>query len=278
MTKIAGIPGILSALTVLPVALAASRINRRLRRRRLMERPVPEQGLSVIRRNVSIYRVIPERYRPELHGHINNLLAEKHFEGCGGLALTEEMRFTIAAQACILLLGRKSTYFPKCDSIVVYPAAYVADKKHRVGYMEVHEDSVRLGESWTQGVVVLAWEDVLREALRPEEGRNVVLHEFAHQLDQEDGVGDGTPILASKAAYNDWVRVMSVEYKKLRDKAFHHEHDVLDEYGTTDEAEFFAVATEAFFNRGSALKYKHPELYEQLRLYYTLDPASWSLR
>ncbi len=270
-----GAPGIFAAVTVLPIALIVNRILRERRRSRLINEPLSEERLAMIRRNVALYKFIPEQYRAELSGHTNIFLAEKHFEGCGGLALTDEMKVTIAAQACILLLGRKSSYFPKCDSIVVYPAAYVADKRQRVGYMEVHEDSVRLGESWTQGVVVLAWEDVQGEAACPEEGRNVVLHEFAHQLDQEDGASDGTPILANRSAYPEWARVMSAEYKKLKDREFHHARDVIDAYGATNEAEFFAVATEAFFTKGAALKYKHPELYGLLRGYYTLDPAGW---
>ncbi|MBN1282342.1 MAG: zinc-dependent peptidase [Proteobacteria bacterium] len=243
-----------------------------------MGRPLPDGQLAVIRRNVALYRLIPEELKPELHGHIQNFLAEKHFEGCGGLALTEEMRVTIAAQACMLLLRRRSTYFPKCDSVIVYPSAYVAGKRSRFGYVETEEASVRLGESWTQGLVVLAWDEVAREAAHPDEGRNVVLHEFAHQLDQEDGAADGTPILGSRSAYPEWSRVMGGEYAKLRDRAFNHVHDVLDAYGATNEAEFFAVATEAFFNRGKALKYKHPELYGLLEGYYRLDPAEWVQR
>jgi Mlc titration factor MtfA (ptsG expression regulator) len=204
------------------------------------------------------------------------LLAEKHFEGCGGIALTDEMKVTIAAQAAILLLGHpKPTYFPKAISILVYPSTYVVQETTRDGFIETKGQSVRLGESWVRGVVVLAWDQVQRHAGTVGSGHNVVLHEFAHQLDQESGPGTGTPHLASRASYAEWARVMSREYEALRDKALHHLGDVMDSYGATNPAEFFAVATETFFTNPHALKRTHTELYEELKDYYRLDPASW---
>jgi len=240
-----------------------------------MKRPLPPSWQDIIERNVDLYRYLPEELKPQLHGHIQNFLEEKRFEGCGGLTVTEEMRVTIAAQACILLLNRPSTYFPKCDSILVYPGAYVAQKRSRMGFVETEESSVRLGESWTQGTVVLAWDEVSREASDVRGGRNVVLHEFAHQLDQEDGTGDGTPILESRASYAEWAKVLGEDFVTLRKKLSRHERDVIDAYGATNEAEFFAVSTEVFFDKGQALRRIHPRLYDQLKGYYKLDPASW---
>ena len=270
------ITGIFAAVVFFPLAVLFSRIHRGCRRRCRMRTPLPAGWAEIIRRNVELYSYLPERLRTELHGHIQNFLAEKHFEGCGGLALTEEMKVTIAAQACILLLNRRSSYFPRCDSVLVYPSAYIATQKRSMGAVQVDERSVRLGESWTQGTVVLAWDEVVGEARDVSGGHNVVLHEFAHQLDQEDGAGDGTPILESRGSYAAWARVLDEDFLQLRDKVRHHDRDVIDAYGATNEAEFFAVATEAFFDNGQALKRRHPELYEQLSGYYKLDPAEWT--
>ena len=271
-------PGIFAAVVFLPLALLVNRIHRGCRRRRCMRTPLSAGWIEIIRQGVELYSCLPEELKTELHGHVQNFLAEKHFEGCGGLTLTEEMKVTIAAQACILLLNRKTTYFPKCDSILVYPSAYIATQKRSMGAVQVEERSVRLGESWTQGTVVLAWDEVAREARDLSGGRNVVLHEFAHQLDQEDGMGDGTPILESRGSYAEWARVLGGDFLRLRDEVRHHDRDVIDAYGATNEAEFFAVATEAFFDKGAELRRRHPDLYEQLKKYYRMDPAEWKSR
>ncbi len=264
------------AAVAVPIGMAASRIARAARRRRLMREPAPPEWRDIIEKNVALYRYLPEGLKGRLHGHMHNFLHEKHFEGCGGLEMTEEIRVTVAAQACILLLNSKSpSYFPKCDSILVYPSAYLADRKVDMGSHWIEEKSARLGESWTRGVVVLAWDRVRQRVLDVEGGHNVVLHEFAHQLDQEDGAGDGAPILEKRSSYASWARVFGREYEHLRQKAEMGARDVMDLYGATDPAEFFAVATETFFEKSRALREKHPDLYEQLRDYYKLDPAEW---
>ena len=187
------------------------------------------------------------------------------------------MQVIIAAEAAILLLGlEKQTYFPKVDSILVYPTTYTTKRKQRNGYIETESNDALLGESWEHGVVVLAWDSVENQARDLNAGDNVVLHEFAHQLDQEGGGSTGTPILKNKSSYAAWGRVMSKDYMELRDKVMHHKHDILRAYGATNPAEFFAVATEAFFDRPHKLKEKHPELYEQFKEYYRIDPIQWN--
>ncbi len=261
-----------------PIGWAASRAARAARRRRSMKEPPSPGWREIISKNVALYRYLPEDLRGRLFGHMHNFLREKHFEGCGGLELTDEIKVTIAAQACILLLNTdRSSYFPKCDAILVYPSAYLADQKVNMGSHVIEQKSARLGESWTRGVVVLAWDHVAQKALDFEGGHNVVLHEFAHQLDQEDGAGDGTPILQSRSSYAPWIKVFGSEYDHLREKAMHGMRDVMDLYGATNPAEFFAVASETFFEKGAALRAKHPELYEQLKQYYRMDPATWSV-
>ena len=229
-------------------------------------------------RNVALYRYLPDSLKKELQGHIYVFLGEKTFEGCGGLKITDEIRVTIAAQACILLLNRKPTYYPTLYTILVYPGAYVAKKTTVVGMQHFEEMTVRAGESWTRGEVVLAWDDVRQEAIDLAEGHNVVLHEFAHQLDQEDGKSDGAPILPKQSSYKAWARVLSKEYQDLRRKTLSGRLDIMDAYGATNPAEFFAVATETFFERPRQMKLSHPELYKELESYYGLDPLKWFKR
>jgi Mlc titration factor MtfA (ptsG expression regulator) len=245
------------------------------RREQLKKKPFPSKWEKILNRNVALYRRIPNSLKKQLQGHIHVFLSEKNFEGCGGLRITDEIRVTIAAQACILLLNRKPTYYPTLYSILVYPGAYVVKRTTIVGMLHVEQENVLAGESWRRGEVVLAWDDVAKEATDLADGRNVVLHEFAHQLDQEDGRADGAPILDSLSSYATWARILSREYKKLRRKVISGRKDIMDAYGATDPAEFFAVATENFFERPRQMKLKHPQLYEELKGYYALDPLSW---
>ena len=236
--------------------------------------PFPDAWAGIIERNVPHAARLPAEDRAELEGHVQVFLAEKAFEGCGGLEITDEIRVTIAAQACILLLRRETDYYPTLNTILVYPHPYVAERKIHDG-MLVHESKdVRLGESWERGPVVLAWDDVLHGTRDPRDGQNVVLHEFAHQLDQEKGRSDGFPALPSRSMYAPWARVLGEEYRELVEAVAHHRKSVLRDYAATSAAEFFAVATEVFFEKPVQLRRKHPELYEQLELYYRQDPAS----
>ena len=201
MLTMIGFTGLAAVATIVPVGLAIRRVRRNMRRKKLMSQQIKREWLEIIERNVSLYKVIPDEFKPELHGHVQNLIAEKNFEGCGGLKLTDEVLITIAAEAAILLLNKPCSYFPKCDAILVYPSAYIAKKTNFFGPAQANETSVRLGESWVRGIVVLAWDHVLHNAQTSQGGHNVVLHEFAHQLDQEDGRGDGAPILDNKSEY-----------------------------------------------------------------------------
>lgn len=230
----------------------------------------------MLRKNVPFYRLLDTMDRTELHGHTLVLLAEKHFEGCDGLILTDEIKTTIAGQASILLLHRKPLYYPHLRSIVVYPHAYLARRATVDAARVVHEGAeVRSGEAWSLGTVVLSWEDIEAVASRAHGSRNVVLHEFAHQLDMENGaVADGAPLLPRRSLYAPWARVLRAEYEHLLDAVEHRHPSVIDFYGATSPAEFFAVVTECFFENPVALKEHHPQLYEQFQLYYRQDPAA----
>jgi MtfA peptidase len=245
------------------------------RRRRITSRPFPQEWQAILEQNVPLYSRLPESDREELRRHILIFLAEKRFEGCGGLEVTDEIRVTIAAHACILLLHRQTDYYPGLKSILIYPSAYVApDVRHFVGETIVESDDVRLGESWHHGSVVLSWDDVRRTAADLRDGQNVVLHEFAHQLDSSGGRGDSTPVLRDHSSFLAWARALGRDYERFQRAVQHRRPEVLDEYGATDPAEFFAVATECFFETPSDLRRVYPRLYEELRRFYQQDPAS----
>lgn len=204
-------------------------------------------------------------------------LREKRFEGAGGLELTDEIRVTIAAHACLLLLHRNATYYPGLVTILVYPDAYLAPSERRDATGLVTQGTeARLGESWTRGVVVLAWDAVRKTASDVQGCRNVVLHEFAHQLDAEDGRVEGAPILPERSMIISWARVLSREFERLRRDTAAGRPTVLDRYGATDPGEFFAVATECFFTRPQALRAKHSELYAELAAFYRQDPTQYT--
>jgi Mlc titration factor MtfA (ptsG expression regulator) len=246
------------------------------RRERLRALPFPAEWQRIIERNVAAFgRLSPEDQR-ELLGHTQVLLAEKHFEGCGGLELTDEIRVTVAAQACILLLHRATDYYPRLTSILVYPSAYLVPGERPIGGgLWEESDEIRLGHTAPRlGALVVAWDDALRGGRAVDDGDNVVFHEFAHQLDFEDYAVDGTPLLESRQ-YRSWARVMSAEYEALRRASNSGEPTLIDQYGAKNPAEFFAVITELFFERPRELRGKHPALYDELRSFYHQDPATW---
>lgn len=247
---------------------------KRRRRRHHDRAPLPAQWLTYLLENVPYFSVLPTEDREELLRHVRVLLNEKHFEGCRGFDVTDEVRVTIAGHAACLLLHRDSDYFPKLRTILVYPSIFLVEDHHpdQNGIVSPGTDE-HAGQSWDLGVVVLAWDEVVQSSKPSREGYNVVLHEFAHQLDLEDHFADGTPPLSDAAHYARWIAVFRADYDDLiRDLRRGH-HTVIDEYGATNEAEFFAVATEAFFETSVRLRRKHPELYKELSSYFQQDPA-----
>lgn len=245
------------------------------RRERFRKLPVPDGLEATLQENVALYSLLPMELRDELHRHVNVFLREKRFAGCGGQEITPEIRFTVAGLACLLLLNREASYFPGFTSILIYPDTYETTQVSHDGYVEVHENSRRAGESWQRGPVVLSWGDVVRGAANAGDGYNVVLHEFAHKLDEENGGTDGMPALHELEQYQDWSKILGEEFESLEHRVLDHSNDVLDAYGLTSPAEFFAVATESFFEKPVAMKKRLPDLYRQLQKYYAVDPAAW---
>jgi MtfA peptidase len=244
---------------------------RNRRRRALLATPFPAEWLAYLQRNVALYSLLTEAEQARLRDDLRIFIAEKNWEGCGGLTITDEMKVTIAAQACILLLGIEHDYFSRVLSILVYPSAYRGVDRENPAPIE---EPARLGEAWYRGPVVLDWEAARGAGRDPRDGRNLVFHEFAHQLDFLDGLADGTPPLRNREQYRRWHDVMTAEYARLVEESQHGRPRVLDSYGATNPAEFFAVATECFFEKPVQVRGRHPQLYEVLRDYYHQDPAA----
>ena len=246
------------------------------RRERLRQRPFPRAWRQILRRRVPYLRRMPADLQLQLKQHIQVFVAEKPFIGCGGLTVTDEMRITIAAQACLLLLNRRPHYYPKLRQILVYPSAFFVDRMH-TDDAGVLQDQRHLlsGESWSQGQVILSWQDSVDGAAVPDDGRNVVIHEFAHQLDQETGHANGAPVLPSRERYRRWSRVFEDEFAALQRQVRDDQPSLFAAYGATHPAEFFAVASEVFFEQARRMADECPALYRELAAFYRVDPLSW---
>lgn len=249
---------------------------RNRRRNKLRKRPIPPEWEEFLRTNVGHYCMLYDAERIELRALMQVFIAEKQWEGCGGLELNDEIIVTIAAQACILLLGLPHNYYRNVESILVYPSAVIPPEQTPGVFEQINrplEGPMPIaGQAFTRGPVILVWDSVLHGARHPRNGHNVVYHEFAHKLDMLDGAADGTPPLASDQLA-EWVDVCSREFLRLRSLAENGQKTFLDAYGTKNEAEFFAVATEEFFDRPLELLKYAPDLYQLLSSYYRQEPA-----
>jgi Mlc titration factor MtfA (ptsG expression regulator) len=262
-------------LTVLGVAALVTQPWWSERRRmRLASRPFPAAWRRILRRRVPIVARLPVELQLRLKRLIQVFIAEKPFIGCRGQRITDEVRVTIAAQACLLLLGQaRADCYPRLRHVLVYPGSFVADRERPLGAGVVQAQRQTMsGESWTSGQVVLSWEDVVAGAADADDGRNVTLHEFAHQIDQDSGVADGRPWRADGAARRRWALVMGEALERLRREP----SALIDAYGASDAAEFFAVVTEVFFERPAELAAEAPGVYDELVALYRVDPTRWS--
>ncbi len=252
---------------------------RRRRRARILAGPFPDGWLQVIERDVALWRAVPEDERHRLLDDARVFIAERYWEPCGGIELTPSMCAVIAVQACILTLGRSVDAFGHVRSILLYPTAYRAEDvwEDEAGIVTEELDE-REGEAWEWGTVVLSWQQVLTDS-RTLHGRNLVLHELAHQLDLLDAIDRPTLVGSERRAENRrWMDAFLDAHEAFCEQVARGKRvKALDEYGAEDEAEFFAVATESFFERGSLLLEHHPGLYQVLSEYYNQDPAAWEL-
>ena len=255
--------------------LLSPTLMRLWRRQRIARQPYPAAWRDIVRRYVPLVRELPAAQQLRLKKHIQVLLQEVPFIGCAGLEVTDRIRVTIAAQAAFLLLGRGGS-FGNLREVLVYPGHFVVPRSEPGVGGVMHEGrDVLAGQSWQRGQVILAWAAVREGAADPHDGANVVMHEFAHQLDQNSGAANGAPYVGRSALQQDWARVMNQEFNALIARLARREPSVIDPYAATSPAEFFAVTTELFFERPDALAAESPALFEQLRRCYRLDPSTW---
>lgn len=260
----------------LGVALVWGYLPRR-RFRRYMARPFPQDWECHLEA-VPLCRNLPPALRDELRDKVKAFLYQKRFVGCEGLEVSDAMRVQIAALACLLLLDRPSTLYSRVRWIYLYPGAFRSRRPERDEFGVVsHPEGELLGHSWSDGRVVLAWDSVRDSIRHSGDGFNVVLHEFAHQLDQEDGSADGAPLLRERGDYARWSEVLAREYEHLQRELDRGVHGLIDPYAATNPAEFFAVVTEFYFECPRELAQQHPQLYQAFQDYYRVDPRDWAV-
>jgi hypothetical protein len=249
---------------------------REYQRDKIRSQPFKKTWRKIIQQRMPYFGQMPTDLQLQLKQHIQVFLAEKTFVGCNGVKITDEIRITIAAQACLLLLNRKTNFYPKLKTILVYPRAFIKEQQN-IGAdgLKYSQKVVLSGESWDFGKVVLSWQDALKGAKIPDDGHNVVIHEFAHQLDQENGKANGAPILDKGQSYKCWSDVFSAQFEILKRQEKSGSPSLFDYYGATNPAEFFAVTSEVFFEQANQFHSMHPKLYHQLKNYYQVDPVHW---
>ena len=247
------------------------------RRKSIVRQPFPAAWRKIIHRNVPYVRSLPADLQLKLKERIQVFIAEKPFIGCRGLTITDEIRVTVAAQACLLIINRPGYDYPNVHQILVYPDAFVVNRSltDNIGILQ-NQSQVLSGESWAHGQVILSWEDALEGAAIMDDGRNVVIHEFAHQLDQEKGYANGAPYLRDQDHYRRWSRILSTEFGALQAQVASGQASLFGGYAASNPAEFFAVASEVFFEQAPLMADEHPELYRELCHFYHLDPLVWN--
>ena len=261
---------------IVVVAILLVFVYPRYRRKMVDSSPFPAPWLQILRRGLPIYKTMWPDQQRELRQLIKRFIDNKEFVGCAGQTIDDEVRVTIAAHACLLLLNRPSHEYQDLRSVLVYPSTFKVkhDKHDDFGLVTAGEHFL-IGESWSNGKVILAWDSVQQSVQNFADGHNVVLHEFAHQLDHESGTTNGAPLLYNKGAYGDWARVFSDEFAHLQHASAVQQKTLIDAYGASDPAEFFAVVTETFYERPHELAARHYKLFEELKSYYRVDPREW---
>ena len=247
---------------------------RKRRRKKILATPFPHPWQAYVEKNVPHYEFLSPKEKAKLRDDLRVFVAEKNWEGCDGLVVNDEMKVTIAGQVCLMTLGLDSDPFQDVLSILIYPAGYAVPEERWHEGWSIRGESARLGESWYRGPVILSWSEIEDDTHHPGHGSNLVWHEFAHQIDMLDRSINGTPPLASSAARRRWHEVMTAEFEQLQRDAQHRRATLLDTYGAESEAEFFAVASECFFDCPVELRARHARLYELLCEYYRQDPAA----
>lgn len=264
-------------LVAVLVAVGVVVFRRQLRkqhRQALLETPLSADEWAIVLEQVPIVGRLPEPLKTQLQGKMNLFLEQVDFYGCDGLDVTEEMQLSIAAQACLLVVNSPDWY-RNLTTILIYPNAFKSVNVEHDGYVVTERETVRSGESWSRGPVILSWAHTLQGAANDRDGHNVVLHEFAHQLDDLSGHTDGAPVMAEGQSFAAWERDFVAAYKRHVQKVQHGRKTVLDAYGAQNHEEFFAVSVEAFFEKPEQLSGDEPEVFAQISKLLRLDPRTW---
>jgi len=268
------------ASTLLMIAIVIGAIAAfawpRYRLHRAVDEPFPDAWRKTLRQNFPVFRRMPTDLQLQLKTHIKQFIHEKDFIGCAGFEINDEVRVTVAASACLLLLNREGDVYGELKYILIYPDAFLVEREalNPEGLPTAHRQGV-LGESWDNGKVILSWEDVLKGNKNFNDGANVAIHEFAHQLDHASGATNGAPFLGDAKRSKRWSTVLTDEFEQLRQAAYKGDKTLIDKYGTTNPAEFFAVVTETFFEQPRQMHSEHPALFTELKAYYRVDPSDW---
>ncbi|MBW2526467.1 MAG: zinc-dependent peptidase [Deltaproteobacteria bacterium] len=248
---------------------------KRRRRRKIAARPFPAEWSRALKRNFEHWSLLTKEEQARLREIIQVLVEEKYWEGCGGLELTDEVIVTVAAQAALLLLEIEHDYYRNVLSVLIYPEGYLVPRSEvgEGGWVVAEGHLPVQGTAHQRGPVILSWTSALQGGKNARDGRNVVFHEFAHKLDMLDGLVDGTPPIDCSDELDRWVQSMTPAFESVQQRRRRRKRDVLSDYAGTDVAEFFAVATEVFFEKPAKLRERHPDVYRALRDFYRQDPA-----
>ena len=238
-------------------------------RRRAGFRP---EWRAIVERRLPHWSYLTDEERERLEQLTSTLMFDTRWEAANGFELTDEIQVVIASQAALLILGLPDDSYRNIRSILVHPTTLVLNGEHsQVPGLASREPVPIVGLAEHRGPVLIVWDTALHDARHPGTGHNVVFHEFAHQLDMLDGTVDGTPPLATQEQFARWVEVCTQVYDQVVDGTAGR---TLDPYAGINPGEFFAVVTEAFFDRPAALRSEHRDLYEVLSEFYRQDPAA----
>ncbi len=243
--------------------------------RRLLGTPLTEEQRAILARHVPLARKLPPELRGQYEGKVQLFLQQIEFIGCAGLEVTEEMRLSIAAQAC-LLVANTNAWYKTLRTILIYPTAFKSRRSEHDGFVVTERETVRLGESWSRGPVILSWEHAEQGALVESDGHNVVFHEFAHQIDDLSRQPENAALLDTGQDFADWQRVFEEAFLRHGRNVRAGHRAVMDAYGAESPTEFFAVAVEVFFERPAELYQAEPEVYRHLSELFRLDPKDWT--
>ena len=265
---------VLSMMALIFAIYVVWRWLRQRKRNRLLATPLNQEQRAVLARLVPIVRRLPEKLRPNLEGRINLFLDQVTFRGNLGVEVTDEMKLSIAAQACLPIIN-SPVWYDTLRNVLIYPSAFSARRDTHDGFVIHERNHGMLGESWNRGPVVLSWDHALQGGLDADDGYNVVIHEFAHQLDSLTGHTNGIPILRKGQTYAGWETAMLNAFQDHVDRVESGRPTLIDPYGATNHEEFFAEAVVVFFEKPRALQREEPALYAQLSELLALDPAKW---